>query len=98
MKYSEPIEGFLNFLRDAQESYNIAALSEKEADEETQDILHSLELNENTYHDGARLSVALDKLSGDYIRGYTKAIQDLQEVFTYIQPDLRHHHKNINAS
>ncbi|GFI32119.1 hypothetical protein IMSAGC013_03518 [Lachnospiraceae bacterium] len=40
----------------------------------------------------------LDKLSGDYIRGYTKAIQDLQEVFTYIQPDLRHHHKNINAS
>ena len=62
MKYSEPIEGFLNFLRDAQESYNIAALSEKEADEETQAILHSLELNENTYHDGARLSVALAKV------------------------------------
>lgn len=38
----------------------------------------------------------LEKLSGDYIRGYTKAIQDMQEVFTYIQPDLKHHHKNIN--
>lgn len=25
----------------------------------------------------------LEKLSGDYIRGYTKAIQDMQEVFTY---------------
>ncbi len=38
----------------------------------------------------------LEKLSGDYIRGYTKAIQDMQEVFTYIQPDLKHHHKNVN--
>lgn len=38
----------------------------------------------------------IERLSGDYIRGYTKAIQDLQEVFTYIQPDLKGHHKNIN--
>ena len=39
----------------------------------------------------------LERLSGDYIRGYTKAIQDMQEVFTYIQPDLKHHHKNLNG-
>lgn len=62
MKYSEPIEGFLNFIRDAQEAYNIAGLSEKEADEETQDILHSLELDENSYHDCARLALALAKV------------------------------------
>lgn len=38
-----------------------------------------------------------DKLSGDFNRGYTRAIQDLQNVFTYIQPDLKHHHKNLNG-
>lgn len=39
----------------------------------------------------------IEKLSGDYIRGYTKAIQDITEVFRYIIPDLRHHHMNLNA-
>lgn len=39
----------------------------------------------------------IEKLSGEYIRGYTKAIQDLQEVFEYIQPDLKYHHKNLNG-
>lgn len=39
----------------------------------------------------------IEKLSGDYIRGYTKAIQDIQEIFTYIQPDLRSHHKNLTG-
>lgn len=33
----------------------------------------------------------------DYIRGYTKAIQDITEIFEYIQPDLKHHHKNLNG-
>lgn len=62
MKYSEQIESFLYFLREAQEAYNIAALSEREADDETQDILHSLELNENKYHDCAKLSLTLAKV------------------------------------
>ena len=39
----------------------------------------------------------MDRLSGDYNRGYTKAIQDIIEVFTYILTDLRWHHKNLNA-
>lgn len=38
-----------------------------------------------------------DKLSRDFNRGYTRAIQDIQEVFTYIQPDLKYHHKNLNG-
>lgn len=62
MKYSESLESFLDFIREAQEKYNIAVLSEKEADDETQDILHSLELSENKYHDCARLSLALVKV------------------------------------
>lgn len=36
-------------------------------------------------------------LSGDFNRGYTKAIMDVMEVFSYIQPDLKHHHKNLTA-
>lgn len=39
----------------------------------------------------------LERLSGDYIRGYTKAIQDVQKVFAYIQPDLKQHNKNITG-
>ena len=37
----------------------------------------------------------LERISGDFNRGYTKAIQDLIEVFDYIVSDLKHHHKKI---
>ena len=39
----------------------------------------------------------LERLSGDYNRGYTQAIMDMQEIFTYIQPDLRWQHKYLNG-
>lgn len=39
----------------------------------------------------------MERLSGEYIRGYTKAILDITEVFRYIQPDLKHHHKSLNG-
>ncbi|MCI8704187.1 MAG: hypothetical protein HFE60_07885, partial [Anaerotignum sp.] len=48
MKTSKQIEGFLDFLRGAKTDYNIAVSSEKEANDATQDLLHSLELYENT--------------------------------------------------
>lgn len=35
----------------------------------------------------------VERLSGDYIRGYTKAIMDLKDVFSYVHYDLRHHRK-----
>ena len=38
----------------------------------------------------------LERLSGDYNRGYTRAIQDIIEIFEYIQTDLEHHHKIMN--
>ena len=41
--------------------------------------------------------VKIERLSGDYIRGYTKAIQDIAEIFEYIQLDLKFHHKNMNG-
>ena len=36
-------------------------------------------------------------LSGDFNRGYTKAIMDIAEVFSYIQDDLKSHHKNLTS-
>lgn len=41
--------------------------------------------------------VEIERLSGDYIRGYTKAIQDISEIFEYIRTDLKFHHKNLNG-
>ena len=39
----------------------------------------------------------MERLSHDFNWGYTKAILDIQEVFKYIQPDLKHHHKTMTA-
>ena len=39
----------------------------------------------------------MERVSGDYIKGYTKAVQDTIEVFEYIQPDLKYHRKNLNG-
>lgn len=40
----------------------------------------------------------LDRLSGDYNRGYTKAIMDMQEIFNYIERDLTYHGKRLNMN
>lgn len=56
MKNSEHISNFLEFLRNIQTDYNIAQETEKEADRETQDILHRLELGDDGYHDMAQMS------------------------------------------
>lgn len=52
-----------------------------------------LAMSEGTY----KTISGLPRLSGEYNKGYTRAIQDLIEIFNYIQPDLKHYHKNITA-
>lgn len=39
----------------------------------------------------------VERLSGEFNRGYTKSIQDIQEIFNYIRHDLKHHKKLLNA-
>ncbi len=56
---SQGIENFLAFLRETEERYRMSEVDEQEANNETQDILHSLELLEHDYHDFARLSKEL---------------------------------------
>ena len=37
-----------------------------------------------------------EKLSGDYNRGYTRAILDLIQVFDYVNDDLNYHGRRLN--
>lgn len=37
----------------------------------------------------------MDRLSGDFNRGYTKAILDAMKIFNSVESDLRHHHKSL---
>lgn len=37
----------------------------------------------------------IEKLSGDYNRGFTAGIQSVIEVFKYIQPDINYHGKRM---
>lgn len=78
-KYSERIADFLNFLREAQQEYNIAMAEEAEANNATQDILHTIELRDNKYHDYARLSIALRDIRQQRRRAKNR-IQALQPI------------------
>ena len=57
--HSEHIEAFLDWLREAEQLYNMALDQEEEDDDRTQDLLHKLELENTAYHDLARLGKAL---------------------------------------
>lgn len=60
--FSEGIENFLNFLRETEQLYRIAVMEEQEANDETQDILHSLELTEMDYHEKAKTAQRLKEV------------------------------------
>lgn len=36
-------------------------------------------------------------LNGDWIQGYTQAIQDIQAMLPSVSNDLKYHHKQFNA-
>lgn len=72
---SKAIEDFLAFLRDAEQLYHISTANEQEANGETQGILHSLELQEHTYNEYARLSKGLAE-----IRKKRRAAKDLMDA------------------
>lgn len=59
MNDSEPIAAFLDYLREASRQCRQAAADERLADEQTQDILHRLELYADDYHKTARLAKLL---------------------------------------
>lgn len=56
MKASKDLERFLDFLKSAESQLEQATAGQQEAEAETQDILHSLELEKHSYHEMAALS------------------------------------------
>lgn len=59
---SKSIEDFLAFLREIEQSYYAADTEESEANAETQDLLHCIELEEHTYNEFAKLSKGLREI------------------------------------
>lgn len=59
---SQGIETFLNFLRETERQYHIAEANEQEANDETQDLLHSIELEQHDDIEFAQLSRDLQRV------------------------------------
>lgn len=62
MFYAEQFSQFMEFLRRCEADYSMAQSLQADAEAETQDILHKLELEEITYHEYARLSKVLKEV------------------------------------
>ncbi len=62
MSVSKGIESFLNYVREMEQLHRISIANEQQANDETQDILHSLELGEHSYHDQAHLAANLREI------------------------------------
>ena len=86
---STHISEFLKFLREADTIYAIADATQKESDNETQDILHAMELDSLSYHGRARLSSALSA-----VRKKRRTAKDTAEI---MKPVLEWKEKNRAA-
>ncbi len=71
---SEGLAQFLDWVRETEELYRIGVANEEEANQETQDILHSLELEEHSYNETARLGKKLKE-----VRQKRRAGKDLMD-------------------
>lgn len=69
---SNGIEAFLDYIREAEQLYRISVSNEQEANDATQDILHSLELEDHDYDSSARLAIKLKE-----VRQARRAAKDL---------------------
>lgn len=74
-QYSAQIENFLRFLTNCDEEYNIAVQSESNADAATQDILHHIELEENTQQE-----YIFEGLQLSHIRKERRKAKDTQRL------------------
>lgn len=83
MKGSEHIKAFLDWLREARRNYNIAIEDEQDANNEQQDILHSIELEDHSQQETARLTEAL-KETRQRRREAKKQIERLKPIREFV--------------
>lgn len=89
---SGKIDAFLSFLRESGRLYHIAESDEQEANGETQDILHSLELEDHDYHEYARLSKQLKA-----IRQRRRTAKDMMAVLLPVLEWAEENHAVIKS-
>lgn len=87
-KVSEYIADFLEFIRNAQAEYGWGAEKEKEQETLTQDILHCLELEENGYHEKARLAGCLAETRRER-RQHKDAVEELMPVVEFAEKNKK---------
>lgn len=99
------VERFLDFLKECDERYRMAVADETETNNETQDVLHCMELEEHTYHETARLGRKLVEIRQrrraaknivlktqpvhDWISANQKVIGELQRVLGSVRKEER---------
>lgn len=88
MKRSEYISGFLDFMRESMMEYEIMRSKQADADNETQDLLHRLELHEDSYHDMARISKELKKVRQDR-RKAKDALSEIEPIRQWTQENAK---------
>ncbi len=59
---SQGIESFLSYIRMTEQMNRMAIADEQQSNDETQDILHSLELENHDYHSTAHLALKLKEV------------------------------------
>ena len=92
---SEYIEEFLKFIREAPEKYNIAQSQEKEADMETQDILHWTEFNEMPNIDGDGGVLILGVIG--IVRRKRRSAKNTETILRPVIEWLKVHKSTINS-
>ncbi len=92
MNYSKQIESFLNFLREAETNYHIALSEQISKNNETQDLLHRLELDDDGYHDSAKIAKVLRQ-----VRQERRSAKDMETVTEPIVLYLENNKKTINC-
>lgn len=77
---SEQIDRFLSFLRECEQRVHMAEADEQEANSATQDILHSLELEDHEYRAYANL--------GKELRQVRRKRREAKDTFSTLTPVL----------
>lgn len=91
-KVSQRIEDFLTFIRSTEQILSTAQADEQQANMETQDILHALELDHHTYHQTAHLAKKLTD-----VRQYRRKAKDTEEIYSPVVEWMNSHRPVIKS-
>lgn len=89
--FSIQIESFLKFCRSCTEANRLAAVAEIDMDNQTQDILHNIEINDNFPDDYIMQGIALKNIRKD-----RREAKDIQKITHPVVQWVQQNQKTIN--